>query len=370
MDKNKFLDQLASGRMTRRQFAAGLASVGLGLTTTVTFSRGASAADPKDLVVFTWEGYDPPAMHDAYLKKHGVSPTFSMFGGTEEAFQKLQAGFVADVAHPCVEDVVRWKGAGLIKELDTSRLEHWNNIFPEMLTLPGVVVEGKNYIVPIDWGNGSLLYRTDLVEIQEESWSLAFDERYKGKISMYDATPTVTVAALVAGVNPFEFSEEEGAKVKELLMKQRELVKFYWNSSSEYQQAMAAGEIAIAYAWNDGLKALKKQGLPVKYMMPKEGILTWTCGVVHMAKGESGDDLAYDFLNAMLAPETGKFLIEDYGYGHSNTKSFDLVAKETIDDLGFGSPSDLFSKGVFETEVSPEMEQRRNRLFEGIKMGQ
>jgi spermidine/putrescine transport system substrate-binding protein len=89
-----------------------------------------------------------------------------------------------------------------------------------------------------------------------------------------------------------------------------------------------------------------------------------------MAKGESGDDLAYDFLNAMLAPETGKFLIEDYGYGHSNTKSFDLVAKETIDDLGFGSPSDLFSKGVFETEVSPEMEQRRNRLFEGIKMGQ
>jgi spermidine/putrescine-binding protein len=345
-----------------------LAAMGLGLVTVV--SRGSPArAAPEDLLMFTWAGYEVPQMHQAYTAKHGVSPQFSIFGGTEEAFQKLTAGFVADVSHPCVEDVVRWRGAGLIRRLDESRLEHWPDLFPDLFNLPGATINGEHWFIPIDWGNGSLLYRTDLVDVQEESWGLAFDETYKGKISMYNAVPTVTVAALVLGINPFEFSDEEGARIKELLMKQRELVRFYWDAPADYQQAMASGEIAIAYAWNDGLAALRKQGLPVKYMKPKEGILTWTCGVVHMADARATDDEVYDFLNAYSAPETGKFLIEEYGYGHSNKKSFEIADQAIVENLGFTSPAELFSTGVFETETSPEMAQKRNDLFESVKMG-
>ncbi len=368
MNKDELIDRIASGRMTRRHFNQLLAAMGLGVVTTVGRSPAARAA-PQDLLVFTWAGYDVPQMFQSYTTKYGVSPQFSIFGGTEEAFQKLNGGFVADVSHPCVEDVVRWRGANLIKKLDTSRLEHWDNLFPDLFNLPGATLNGEHWFIPVDWGNGSLLYRTDMVEIDEESWALAFDERYKGRISMYNATPTVTVAALTLGIDPFEFSDTDGERIKELLTKQRALVRFYWDAPADYQQAMASGELAIAYAWNDGLAALRKQGVPVKYMRPKEGIITWTCGVVHMANAKASDDEVYDFLNAITAPETGKFLIEEYAYGHANKKAFEMVDAAVLENLGFTSPTELFSTGVFETETSPEMSQKRNDIFESVKMG-
>lgn len=368
MNSRDLVDRLAGGKMSRRAFGRMLAGMGLGLVTVVGRSRSAAAA-PEELVVFTWAGYDVPQMHQSYVAKHGVSPQHSIFGGTEEAYQKLTAGFVADVSHPCVEDVVRWRETGLIKRLDESRLEHWQDLFPDLFNLPGATLDGEHWFMPIDWGNGSLLYRTDLVEVEEDSWTLAFDERYKGRISMYDAVPSVTVAALVLGIDPFEFSDEEGARIRELLTKQRELVRFYWNAPAEYQQAMASGEIAIAYAWNDGLAALRKQGLPVRYMNPKEGILTWTCGVVHMANARATDDEVYDFLNAYSSPETGTFLIEEYGYGHANAKAFEMADRAIVENLGFTSPAELFRTGVFETETSPEMAQKRNDIFESVKMG-
>lgn len=368
MNSKDLIDRMASGRMTRRDFNKLLTAMGLGVVTVVGRAPTAGAA-PQDLVFFTWAGYDVPQMHQFYLAKHGASPQHVIFGGTEEAYQKVMSGFTADVSHPCVEDVVRWRESGLIKRLDESRLAHWQDLFPDLFNLPGATLDGEHWFIPIDWGNGSLLYRTDLVEVQEESWKLAFDEAYKGRISMYNAVPTVTVAALVLGINPFEFSDEEGARIKELLMKQRDLVRFYWDSPSDYQQAMASGEIAIAYAWNDGLAALRKQGLPVKYMNPKEGILTWTCGVVHMANAKASDEEVYDFLNAFSAPETGKFLIEEYGYGHSNRKAFEMANKTIVEDLGFASPEELFATGVFETETTPEMGQKRNDIFESVKLG-
>lgn len=368
MRKNELIDRIAGGKLSRRDFNRMLTAMGLGVVTLVGRAPAAGAA-AQDLVVFTWAGYDVPQMHQSFSAKHGVSPQFSIFAGTEEAYQKLSSGFVADISHPCVEDVVRWRDSGLIRRLDESRLEHWQDLFPELFNLPGATLNGEHWFIPVDWGNGSLLYRTDMVEIEEESWALAFDERYKGKISMYDATPTVTVAALVLGIDPFKFSDDEGTRIKELLMKQRELVRFYWGAPADYQQAMASGEIAIAYAWNDGLAALRKQGLPVEYMNPKEGILTWTCGVVHMANAKATDDEVYDFLNAISAPETGKFMIEEYAYGHSNKKAFEMVEPTILENLGFISPAELFNTGVFETETSAEMQQKRNDIFESVKLG-
>lgn len=369
MASNFFADRLRSGRMTRRELARTLGSLGIGMVM-VPQLAGRALAGPGDLVYFTWAGYDIPDTHQGYVAKYGVGPTYGVFGGTEEAFQKLMSGYQADVSHPCVEDTARWRSAGLTRALDPNRLAHFADIYPELFNLPGAMQDGVPWFLPFDWGNGSLLYRTDIVQLDgEESWNLAFDERYKGKIAMYNATPTVSVAALALGINPYEFSDEEGETIKQALIKQRELVRFYWDSSTEVQQAIASGEVAIAYAWNDSLAAMLKQGIPVKYMQPKEGILSWTCGLVHMANAKATDEEVYSFLDAMTAPESGKWLIENFAYGHCNKKSFEMADPKVVADLGFSSPTDLFKNSVFETEVSKEMEEKRNRIFEDVKAG-
>jgi len=369
MAENFVVERLRSGGLTRREFGRALSALGIGLVM-VPQIAGRALAGPADLIYYTWAGYDIPDIHQGYIKKYGVGPTYSVFGGTEEAFQKIMSGYMCDVAHPCVEDTTRWREAGLTQKLDPDKLANFDDIYSELFNLPGAMQDGQPWFLPFDWGNGSLLYRTDLVKIEgEESWNLAFDERYKGKIAMYNATPTVSVAALALGIDPYDFTDAEGETIKAALMKQRELVRFYWDASTEIQQALASGEVAIAYAWNDSLAALLKQGVPVKYMQPKEGILSWTCGLVHMANAKATPEEVYSFFDAMTAPETGKFLIEQYGYGHCNKKSFEAADPTIVANLGFSSPTDLFKHSVFETEVSKEMEQKRNTIFEDVKAG-
>ena len=66
MERNELMDKIASGQMTRREFKKALAAVGLGLFT-VPFMPKVGRAEPDDHpIVFTWEGYEDEAMHEAY----------------------------------------------------------------------------------------------------------------------------------------------------------------------------------------------------------------------------------------------------------------------------------------------------------------
>ena len=72
----------------------------------------------------------------------------------------------------------------------------------------------------------------------------------------------------------------------------------------------------MVYPWNETLVNLLDQGIPVAF--------GWACGLVRLATAENDEQMAYDFINAWLAPETGKFLIEEYGCGHGNPRGAGL----------------------------------------------
>ena len=94
----------------------------------------AQAAD-SELIVFDWGGYEDPNFFPDYIEKHGSEPTYSFFTDEEEAFQKMRAGFRADLGHPCSQSVVKWREAGLLEPIDTSRLSRWDEVITEFKTL-------------------------------------------------------------------------------------------------------------------------------------------------------------------------------------------------------------------------------------------
>jgi hypothetical protein len=55
-------------------------------------------------------------------------------------------------------------------------------------------------------------------------------------------------------------------------------------------------------------------------MRPKEGVQAWAQGMLLMADRDGDTQLAYDYLDAWLDAATGRWLIENYGYGHSNAR--------------------------------------------------
>ncbi len=180
METNEFLDRLAAGTMTRRDFNRALAAVGLA-TVTVPFVPGRARA-AGEINYFTWGGYDDPNHHQAYIDKYGGSPNFSLFGEEEEALQKMRDGFRPDLAHPCTYSVGRWRDSGLFQPIDVSRIPNYADMWPDLKAIEIAHADGGTWFTPFDWGNSSVLYRTDLVDpeyIEEESWKIGIARKRK-----------------------------------------------------------------------------------------------------------------------------------------------------------------------------------------------
>ena len=372
MPKHDPVDQLLSGRMDRRTLSKTLGSLGIGFAAMPLVAQ-AAGADEEEASFFTWAGYENPVFHQSYIDKYGTSPNITFFGGTTEAKNKILAGYRTDIGHPCSGGVTEWYASGIITPFDTSRMIHWNDYFEPLRNISSTLTnEGENLFIPWDWGNSSVLYRTDLVEMEEESWSLLFDERYKGRLATYDSPQAgVQVAAQVLGyTNLDSLSDEQLAEVRKLLEKQRSVLRFYWESQSEAGQAMVAGELVATYAWNDLYKTVSDQGLPVKYMSPKEGARNWVCGFVLTSPENriGSDERVYDFLDAMMSPEAGAYLIDELSYGSANSKAFDLVSPERIAEVGLSDPEAFLAKGIL-APIPPEFDAKYVNLWEEVKLG-
>ncbi len=366
MEKERLLGGLRAGTLKRRDMLKGLGALGIGVTA-IPFVPGRAAAAGQ-AQYFTWADYEVPELHGDYIKKHGAAPDSTFFADEGEAYQKMRAGFTPDVAHPCSYNVKLWRESGLIQAIDTSRLSNWGSVISSLKTIEGTGHDGKQYFVPFDWGNTSILYRTDLVDIKEESWGLMWDERYKGRLATFaGANETVPYAAVYAGVDPWNMSDADLAKVRALLEKQRPLIRFYADDEATIEQAIKAGEIVAGSTWNSSSIALKNEGVPVRFMNPKEGIMTWVCGLV-IHKNAPNLDKAYDLIDSMLSVDAGKFMIVEYGYGHANAKSFDVAGDKAIAAAGLSRDAEAFLKaGVFSREFSDR--DAVLRMFEEVKAG-
>lgn len=180
----------------------------------------------------------------------------------------------------------------------------------------------------------------------------------------------VNAAALVVGAkDPFNMTEAELAAVRQLLVKQRGLLRFYWDDPAA-EQALASGEIVAAYTWNQSLVNLQNQGLPVRYMRPKKGILTWVCGLVAGKEAPADEQLVCDFLDAMVDPQTGNVLFNNYGYGHSNRATFDTVAKDKLAAYGLpDNPAEMFKGSIVLHAMDPKVRETYTKMLEEVRAG-
>ena len=78
--------------------------------------------------------------------------------------------------------------------------------------------------------------------------------------------------------------------------------------------------------------------------------------------------LAYDFINSRLEPESGKALIENYGYGASTQTAFAAVPQDKLDSLGLPSdPQVVLESTIFTGPMKQNDELAK--MFERIKAG-
>lgn len=374
MKTDQMIRAARQGKLGRRQFTRALLALGIVPVMSPVLPRGAGASDTRHATVFTWGGFDVPELFQDYTDAHGDLPDFAIFGAPEDGLTRLRSGFVTDLIHPCMGDVPRWRSAGLFQPIDTSRLSNWPDVIPSLYRYPHNLedADGGVWLVPFDWGQTSITYRTDLYDLQgEESWDILWDDRYAGRIGMLATGDDVWwCAAIKAGVPFDEIATDEAFEaISAVLREQRPLVRTYTDDTSSLNQALASGELVAAMTWNSSAVELTFEEVPVRFAQPKEGALTWVCGFM-MHREAPSPDRAYDALNALISVSAGEFLMGDYGYGHCNARAFDAFDDETLAALTLSrNPSDILDAGHRSIPQPPEWSARMNNTWERIMAG-
>ena len=124
-----------SMRLSRRGFLGATAVAAAGLASgTDAFARGTRYAKKSPLVVYDWSYYQKDYTgFNAYFKKYGV-PKYITFNTDQAELAKAASGAVQyDVVHPCIAYIPDWKDAGLVKEINTSKLKTFKSIDKSLL---------------------------------------------------------------------------------------------------------------------------------------------------------------------------------------------------------------------------------------------
>jgi spermidine/putrescine transport system substrate-binding protein len=334
---------------------------------------GIARAGAGDLVVFDWAGYEDPEFFKSYVDKYGGPPTFAFFGDEEEAFQKLRSGFKADLAHPCAQSVVKWREAGLLEPLDTSKITAWKDVMPAFKDMPGFSDGGKQYILPIDWGATAMTYNTDSVSAEDAATLQSFaNPKFKGRVSIGDnVDDAYALGFLATGVTDWTKATDAQFKAaSEFLRKVHQNVRTYWTDGSELAQLMASGEVQIAWAWNETATTMQGEGHPIAMKRDtKEGSSTWVCGYVRLKGSTASDEQVYDFLNAWMEPRTAEYIVTSWGYGHSNQAGMAKIDPETLKSSGFGDLDKYTANTLWQAPVPTALREKMIAEFEKIKAG-
>jgi spermidine/putrescine transport system substrate-binding protein len=305
--------------------------------------------EPGKLSILEWGGYEAggtPAQtsglwagtpYTQEFGKHGITYTYII--NDDQSLAKAATGGPFDIMHPCNEMVPSFVAQGLVQPWDTSLLPSFKNLNPFLVGRGQV--NGKQYMIPWDWGYASLTYRTDKISPGDATgWELAWNSKYSGKIALWNgAGSNMEVAALKLGYKNMDtMNQTQINAAKEALIQQKPLNKFYWSSEyGQMQPALKAGDIWITYSWQDALVSMQKAGLHVAFLNPSQGKLSWFCGF-------------------MLGSQT-----KNYFHAHKYVESF-------INHRACVQMTNLFYYGTSDATITPAEIQDKT-LAHSLKLG-
>jgi spermidine/putrescine transport system substrate-binding protein len=335
------LDDLLSTPRSRRSFlaAAGAWAAMVAIPRT-TFAQ-ATLTGPLHWYAFGTL-YSDPYLLEPWLKETGVQVKQTPWTGADEMSAKMRSGAakVFDSASIPQQWIRLFAKEGVIEPVDLSNVRNYDGLFPEFANSPYVKFDGQVWGVPWVWGANAIAYnKKDIPEVT--SLSVLFDEKLKGRISMRDdPEDSLAVAALYLGIKePFSMTEAQLQEAKKLLVKQKPLVRAYWKSPADLQTMFANGEISVAWAQLGIIEPLRKSGVNMGWVWPKEGVLGFFNGNCTV-KGTAKKREAEAFANYLIGPAYGVRLGEKTGYATTSGLAAAKMSPEILAKAGL-DPSKL-----------------------------
>src|ERR1700730_7104952 len=303
------------------------------------------ACQKKALSLLVWEGYADPATVHAFEEAHQCKVRATYMGSSDELVAKLRGGSASnyDVISPSSDVAGSITRTGLAAPLDLSKLPSYSQLSAKLRDLPLVKANGQVYGVPFMWGPNPLLYDTTAFAQPPDSWTIFWNPKYKGKISVWDDLSTVYMAAQILGYDKpdpsqlYNLTDEQLAAVKKKLLELKPNVRKLWSGGGELTNLFQNHEVVLAMGWPLNTNDLRKLNFPIGETIPKENTTGWIDHLMIPA-GSSHKELAHDFLEYMIEAKPQKLITDRTHYTPANPGASQFLTPDAIKSLHLDKP--------------------------------
>ena len=253
-----------------------------------------------------------------FEKEYGVKVNIETFDDMETMYNKVKAGAVKyDVILVSDSLMTRMIKEDLVQQLNKDNIASISQMDENYLNLD--IDPGNKYSVPYMFGTVGLIYNTDYVNEDVDSWDILWNEKYKNEIFMFNTYRDTIGAALKSlGYSLNTTDEKELASAKEALLKQKSLVKIY--ESDLGTETIANGETYINMIWSGEGLNLQDEYPNLKYVVPKEGANFWIDSLC-IPKNAANVEGAEKFINFVSDKESALRIADEIGYTTPNKEA-------------------------------------------------
>src|SRR4030081_1381577 len=291
----------------------------------LTLALGACRKKEDTLSLLVWEGYADPSFVHAFEESHHCKVVASYMGTSDELVAKLRGGSASNYdvissSSDVASSIVR---AGLPAPLELSKIPAYGQLSAKLRDSAIVKQNNQVYGVPFVWGPNPLLYDTTAFAKAPDSWSVLWDAKYRGKVSVWDELSTIYMGAQVLGYDKpdssqlYNLSDAQLEAVEKKLIELKPNIRKMWATGGELTNLFQNHEVVIAMGWPLMTNDLRKANFPVGETIPKENTTGWIDHLMITA-ASSNKELAQAFLAYMVEAQTQKKVSDVTHYTPAN----------------------------------------------------
>jgi len=349
------------------------------------FAASALAEDPV-VHVYNWNDYIGETTLEDFEKATGINVVYDVYDSNDILEAKLMAGRSGyDVVFPSARpNGKRQIKAGLLQELDKSKLTLWGNLDEGILENLQTTDPGNRFLVPYMWSTTGIGYNVTKVKeligdaAPTDSWALMFDPANAEKlagcgIAILDesAEPIPAMLAYLSR-DPGSQATEDLEAALEAFSHIRPFVRYF--HSSQYINDLANGDICIAMGYSGDIQQAADRaeeagnGVEIAYSIPKEGAQVAN-DVMAIPKDAPHPGNAHVFINFMLQPEVIAAATNYVAYPNANKAATGMVDGELRNNPGVYPPAEVRER-LFAVDIDePRAQRNLMRYWTRIKTG-
>jgi ABC-type Fe3+/spermidine/putrescine transport system ATPase subunit/spermidine/putrescine-binding protein len=280
------------------------------------------------LNLIAWEGYLDPKWVKPFQQQTGCQVNAKYAGSSDEmvALMKNGGGGQYDMVSSSGDADLRILYAGDARPVNVNLIPSWRDFFPAFQSPPFNTVGGEHYGVSLQWGPNVLMYNTKDFPAAPPSWSVIYDSKYKGQVTVPDNPIQIADAALylkthkksLGITDPYELTQPQFTAAVSLLASQRPLIEKYWTLASQEIFDFKNGNAVIGAGWPYQVSTLKADHFSIGSEVPSEGATGWADTWMLAAKAPH-INCAYMWMRYISTPQVQAEQAITYGETPDNT---------------------------------------------------